>query len=133
GSAAPYPRRLYIDDRQTPSVVRWLGHHRLCLGAILRSPGDFTTSVAAFPLMVIRGDETFTLPDDTFELALGDEIVLIGTEEGFNEQSECLYDDSTLYYTATGRDIPTSKAWRRLTGQSWQKAFAAMEDTATSK
>ncbi len=123
GPHTPTPWRLYITDAQAPTVVRWLCHHSLSLGALFRSPQDWTRPVAAFPILLIRDDQTITLPEDATLLQPGDEIVCIGDPEAFYDQAECLNDDSTLYYTATGQDIPTSGLWRRLTGQRWRDAF----------
>ncbi|MDR2974317.1 MAG: NAD-binding protein, partial [Propionibacteriaceae bacterium] len=123
GDGSPVPARLTIDEHNAPTVVRWLRHRPLKLGALLRSPQDWTTTIAAFPLLLIRDGKAITLPDDDIDVALNDVLVMVGTSLAFNEQCECLYDDSTLFYTATGHDIPTSRLWRRLTGQRWKDAF----------
>ena len=123
GDGAPIPQRMWIKLSQAPTVVRWLKHRPLTLGALFRSPQDFTQPIAAMPLLLLRNDESISLPKDDEKLEIGDEIVMVGTHEAFDEQSELLYDDSTLFYTATGRDIPTSRAWRRLTSQRWKNAF----------
>lgn len=130
GTAAPRPMRLKIGSAQTPSVARWLVHRSLNLAALLRSPQNWTEPIAAFPLLVVRSGETISFPDDDFLLHLDDEVILVGTREAFIEQNECLYDDSTLYYTATGHDIPTSRAWRRLTNRRWKYAFPLPEEDA---
>ncbi|MCL2736654.1 MAG: NAD-binding protein [Propionibacteriaceae bacterium] len=130
GTQAPMPRRLWIGATQTPTVARWLKHRSLVLGAIFRSPQDHETSIAAMTLMLIRSGEVITLPGDDVELRVGDELVIVGTRDAFDEQSECLFDDSTLFYVATGRDIPTSRAWRRLTRQRWKDAFPIPGDDA---
>ena len=123
GTTSPWPNRLTIGERQTPAVARWLNHREIHLGAIMRSPQDFTRQIAAYPLLIIRDGESIHLPDNDHELHLGDEIIMVGTADAFAEQMECLYDDSTLFYTVTGRDIPTSRAWRRLTNRRWRDAF----------
>ena len=125
GEGAPIPQRMWINLSQAPTVVRWLKHRAITLGALFRSPQDYDKQIAAVPLLLLRNDESIALPSDDEELQIGDEIVIIGTSDAFDEQSECLYDDSTLFYTATGRDIPTSRAWRRLTRQRWKNAFPA--------
>ena len=123
GEGAPIPYRMWINLSQAPTVVRWLKHRKITLAALFRSPQDYDQPIAAFPLLLLRNDESITLPSDDVELQIGDEIVMIGTHDAFDEQSECLYDDSTLFYAVTGRDIPTSRAWRRLTSQRWKDAF----------
>ena len=123
GEGAPIPLRMWINLSQAPTVVRWLKHRPITLGALFRSSQNCDQYIAAMPLLLLRNDESIALPDDDMELQIGDEIVMIGTSDAFDEQSECLYDDSTLFYVATGRDIPTSRAWRRLTRQRWKDAF----------
>jgi len=132
GTGSPIPTRMWIGEAQTPTVVRWLKHRPLSLGALFRSPQDHTEYIAALPLLIIRGEEAITLPGDDLDLKLGDEIVILATADALDEQAECLFDDSTLYYTATGRDIPTSRAWRRLTKQRWKDAFPLDDDDATA-
>jgi Trk K+ transport system NAD-binding subunit len=123
GPNTPRAVKMVISDKQTPSVERWLHHRQITLGTLFKSAQDSTQNIAAMALVVIRGDEVFTLPEDDFTLQLGDEVVMVGTHDAFDEQSEALYDDSTLFYTVTGRDIPTSQAWRRLTGHRWKDEF----------
>ena len=36
---------------------------------------------------------------------------------GRDALGEALYDDSTLQYLVTGRDVPTSLVWRLFTGR----------------
>ncbi|MDR2930745.1 MAG: NAD-binding protein [Propionibacteriaceae bacterium] len=134
GNGSPSPMRLWISETHAPTVVRWLTHHRLTLRALFRSPQDWTQSIAAYPVLLIRDGVTITLPDEGIELELDDEIVMVGTSDGFAEQDECLNDDSTLYYTATGHDIPTSGLWRRITGRLWKDAFEHLPiDPASSQ
>ena len=123
GEGTPIPTRMWIGEKQTPTVFRWLQHRKLTLGALFRSPQDWTQPIAAMPFLLIRDKKTITLPDEDIELKIGDEIVTVGTQEAYAEQSECLYDDSTLFYVAVGRDIPTSRAWRMITRQRWKDAF----------
>jgi Trk K+ transport system NAD-binding subunit len=115
GATTPRAVKMLISAQQTPTIERWMHHQTITLGDLFHSPQDSSQPIAAMAIMVVRGEEVFTLPDDDFELALGDEVLMIGTGEAFDEQSEALYDDSTLYYTVTGKDIPTSRAWRMLT------------------
>jgi Trk K+ transport system NAD-binding subunit len=132
GTGTPVPARLWIDTAHAPAAVRWLSLRTLALGGLFRSPQDWTRPVAAFPLLIVRDQATIRLPGEDTELRVGDEIVMLGTEAGYGEQGECLYDDSTLYYTTTGRDIPTSKAWRWLTRQRWRDAFPADATAGTA-
>ena len=123
GHGSPVLNRLTIGMAQTPTVVRWLHHRPLALDVIFRSPLNWQQPIAAFPLMIVRDESIISLPGDDTELQVGDEIVMAATHDALAEQYECLYDDSTLFYAATGRDIPTSRAWRWLTNQRWKDAF----------
>ena len=128
GPTSPMPRRLTIGAEDTPAVARWLKHRPLAMETIFRTPLDWHEKVAAFPLLLIRDGGVESLPSEETPLKLGDQVLMIGGTEAFDEQTEALYDDSTLYYVATGQDIPTSQAWRRLTHQRWRDAFPVPGD-----
>lgn len=128
GTTSPMARRITIGPDDTPAVARWLEHRSLTLGVLFRTPLDWHEKVASFPLLLIRGDEVESLPAENTALALGDQVLMIGGTEAFDEQTEVLYDDSTLFYAATGQDIPTSRAWRRLTHQRWRDVLPESAD-----
>ncbi|MDR0848546.1 MAG: NAD-binding protein [Propionibacteriaceae bacterium] len=123
GTLSPVVQRITISAKDTPSVYRWLQHREVALGPLFRSTQDWKHKIGAYPLLLVRGKETIILPADDQELQVGDEIVMVGRLSAFDDQKEVLYDDSTLFYAVTGRDIPTSQAWRRLTNRRWKNAF----------
>ncbi|MDR2895798.1 MAG: NAD-binding protein [Propionibacteriaceae bacterium] len=123
GSGPLIPSRLTISEQSTPAVVHWLDYQPLSMSALFRSPQDWQRPLSAMPLLLARQGELSMLPSEDVELQVGDEIVMVSTGRADLEQTECLIDDSTLYYTATGKDIPTSGLWRRLTQQRWRHAF----------
>ena len=123
GVRTPHAERLSITEQGAPSVWRWLEHRPVTLGALFRSPQDHTRTIAALPLLLIRDGEITQLPDDDTELRRDDEILMLARNRALTEQNEVIYDDTTLYYVTTGKDIPTSRAWRKLTNQRWKDAF----------
>ncbi|MDR0989976.1 MAG: NAD-binding protein, partial [Propionibacteriaceae bacterium] len=105
---APVIRPLKINDRETPAVSRWLSDRPLKIGDLFRSPQDRDVLISAVPLFHVRGKKRTILPDDDLELHLDDELVIAGQPTAFRGLTEVTYDDSTLHYVVTGRDIPTS-------------------------
>jgi Trk K+ transport system NAD-binding subunit len=121
GTPSPRVRQLRLTMAQTPAVCRWLEQGQLTLDDLFRSPQDRASHIAALPLLLVRGKHVMVRPDPETELRPGDEIVMAGREQAYDDQTEVIYDDSTLHYVVTGRDISTSwlARWasRRLGGR----------------
>ena len=66
---------------------------------------------------MLRDGERTILPPADLELKSGDKLVLVGTRDALDDLGEAMYDDSTLQYLVTGRDVPTSLVWRLVTGR----------------
>ncbi|MDR1078766.1 MAG: NAD-binding protein [Propionibacteriaceae bacterium] len=116
---SPRVRQLRLSAVQTPAVCRWLERGQLTLDDLFRSPQDRASHIAALPLMLVRGKRSMVLPDPATELKLDDEIVIAGREQAYDDQTEVIYDDSTLHYVVTGRDIPTSWIGRWVGRRRW--------------
>jgi Trk K+ transport system NAD-binding subunit len=122
---SPDVRPLRINEHETPAVVRWMEKHTVTLGDLFRSPYDRDLHIAATPLLLVRGKKRLVLPDETTELKLGDEIVIAGQTGAFNSQTEVIYDDSTIHYVVTGREIPTSWIGRVISRRSREREALA--------
>ncbi|MCL1922275.1 MAG: NAD-binding protein [Propionibacteriaceae bacterium] len=136
GPSTPRAVKMTIGEKQTPAIERWLQRGSLRVGDLFHSAQDSSQHISAMPIMIVRDQEVITLPEDDEKIFVGDEVLMIGTHEAFDDQSESLHDDSTLYYTVTGVDIPTSRAWRFLTGRHMihpiheETSSPATEDTS---
>ena len=67
-------------------------------------------------MMVLRDDECVLAPDDDFVLGPEDELLLSGLAGARRALGMTLVIDATREYVVTGRYVPASWAWRRLTG-----------------
>lgn len=117
GKATPDHRLLTIGDRDTPAVRRWLRTRSLTIGDMLRDPDDRDRRLPVVMVEMLRDGVRTILPPDELEVEVGDKMVAVGPPRGLQDLGESLYDDSTLQYLVTGRDVPTSLVWRLATGR----------------
>ena len=85
-------------------------------GQSLRERLDRERQLPVVPMMVLRDDECLLAPDDDFVLAPEDELLLSGEAGARRALGMTLVIDATREYVVTGRYVPASWAWRRLTG-----------------
>lgn len=123
GEISPSTDRLVIDSQEAPAVVRWLRHHDLCLGDLLRAPDDRDTFVEATVLTLVRDGESIHMPSEDTLLQVGDELLLAGRRHGFSDLGLALFEDATLEYVATSRQVATAFVWRHLAGQRYQQGL----------
>lgn len=88
------------------------------LGEILRDGTDRTQSLAAVALMVDRDDECFLLPDDSFPLAAGDQLLLASTLGTRRNLTLTLQNQNELDYVLTGQERSGSWLGQLLHGTS---------------
>lgn len=117
GRAAPAHQMITIGDRDAPAVRRWLARRTLRLGDLLRDPADRDRTLPVVAVEMLRHGHRTILPGGDTELEVGDKIVFVAGPHGLDALGEALYDDSTLQYLVTGRDVPTSLVWRLFTGR----------------
>ncbi len=117
GRASPDHQMVTIAERDAPAVRRWLGSRSLTLGDLFRDPGNRDEHLPVVAVEMLRQGQRTILPPEDTELRVGDKIVLVASPQGLTALGEALYDDSTLQYLVTGRDVPTSLMWRLFTGR----------------
>ena len=67
-------------------------------------------------MLVLRDGEAVMAPDDEFVLAPEDELLLSGEAGARRALGMTLIVDATREYVVTGRHVPASWAWRKLSG-----------------
>ncbi len=116
GEKTPESQLLRLTKAETPSVVRWLRHHELTLGDLLRHPDDRSQPLPMFPLLLLRDGQAHFAPPLDQPLQPDDGIILLGGSGGFAALTDACYYDAALEYVATGRQVPSTWIWR-LIGQ----------------
>ncbi len=117
GTESPDHGRVTIADRDTPAVRRWLRNRTLSIKDLLRDPEDREKTLQVMVVEMLRRGVRTVLPPDDLELQIGDKLVFVGRPQALTDLGEAMYDDSTLQYLVTGRDVPTSLVWRLATGR----------------
>lgn len=107
--------KVRLTRQEAPAVVPWLGEGRVRLGDLLRNPEDRDEPLHAVVLIVLRDSESHLAPDDDFELAAGDELLLVGWPAARRALSTVLFVDAAREYVLSGRRVPSSWVWRQLT------------------
>ncbi|GAB48197.1 NAD-binding protein [Mobilicoccus pelagius] len=116
GEKPPERRLVHLGRQGAPAVDRWLRHSDLTVGDLSRHPDDRDTPLPLTVLLLARDDETLYGPADEEPVRHGDQILVAGTRRGLDELVQILDYDSVVEYVATGRRVPDSWLWRRLTG-----------------
>jgi Trk K+ transport system NAD-binding subunit len=106
--------RLTADE--APALTGWLAGGDARLGDLMRDPDDREERLEAVPLMVLRGDECVMAPPDDFVLAEGDEMLMAGRPGARRELGMTMLVDTVREYVVSGRHVPASWIWRRLSG-----------------
>jgi Trk K+ transport system NAD-binding subunit len=106
--------KVRLNDREAPALDGWLAGGAARLGDLLRNPEDRDQRLHAVPLLVLRGEEATLAPDDDFVLAPGDELLFAGWPAARRALETTLVVDAVREYVTTGRRVPSSWLWRRL-------------------
>lgn len=115
GTRAPERDLIELVPQKAPAACEWIEHHTLRLGELFRHPEDRSQPLAVVPMMLIRDGSTTLIPDDDIELQIGDRILVCGTSRGLADGYDVLYHPATVEYLATGRQVPDTWLWRKIT------------------
>ena len=107
--------KVRLTRAEAPALVPWLGSGRVRLGDLLRNPEERQDPLHAVVLLVFRNGKAHLAPDDDFELAADDELLLVGWPAARRALSTVLVVDAAREYVLSGRRVPSSWIWRKLT------------------
>ena len=107
--------KVRLTPEEAPAVQDWLATGQARLGDLLRNPEDRDAPLHAVPLLVLHGEEATAAPDDDHLLAPGDEVLLAGWSAAERALTTMLEVDGVHEYVLTGRRVPSSWIWRKLT------------------
>jgi voltage-gated potassium channel len=106
--------KIRLTPQEAPALTGWLASGEARLGDLLRDPETREDPLHAVALLVLRNGEAHLAPDEDFVLAAGDEVLLAGRPSARRALSTLLFVDSALEYVVSGRRVPESWIWRRL-------------------
>ena len=108
--------KVRLTARESPAVHAWLVSGRARLGDLMRDPVNRHEPLPAVPLLVLHGDDCSLAPDGDFPLAADDEILLAGRPAARRALDTTLLLETVGEYVLSGRRVPSSWIWRRLSG-----------------
>lgn len=114
GSAVPQCWQLSIDDNATPAVIARLAEEQATtLAALLADPTERSQRLPCLPLVLRRDESDVVLPQADLELAVGDQLLFVGTQRARVEQELAARNRNVLDYVQTGEEA-SGWLWRRL-------------------
>lgn len=118
GQRTPERDVITLSAAHAPAVAEWLQRGKtLTVRDLIRQPDDRDATLPLAALVLIRGGEPRFMPDESTTLAIDDEILLVGKPSGLSRVREVLHYSSTVEYVATGRDVPLTWVWGKLTAR----------------
>ena len=106
--------KVRLSGREAPAVQAWLASGQARLGDLMREPVDRDEPLPAVPLLVLRGENCSLAPGADFLLAVDDEILLAGRPTARRSLEATLLFETVTEYVVSGRRVPSSWIWRRL-------------------
>jgi voltage-gated potassium channel len=108
--------KVRLTAAEAPALQGWLAAGGARLGDLLRDPDDRNARLHAVPLLLARaGGGEVVAPGDGVELAVDDELLLVGWPSARRLLDSTLLSDATREYVLHGRHVPSSWVWRALT------------------
>lgn len=106
--------KIRLGAGDAPALASWLDSGRARLGDLLRNPEDRDEPLHAVALLVWRGGDVTLAPHGDFLLAPDDELLLVGWPAARRALDTTMVVDAVHEYVVTGRRVPSSWVWRRL-------------------
>jgi Trk K+ transport system NAD-binding subunit len=105
GGTLPRLWNLDIKRETASALVRMnMSGRRVCLGDLLRDPVKRDEHLACLALVIVSGDKTVVMPDDSQAVRPGDQVLFCGTSRAVQLLDATLNNEYTLRYLMTGRD-----------------------------
>jgi hypothetical protein len=106
--------KIRLTAQEAPALESWLASGEARLGDLLRNPENRDEPLHAMVLLVLQAGEAALAPDADHVLRPGDELLLAGRAVARRALDRTLVVDGVLEYVVTGRRVPASWIWRRL-------------------
>lgn len=121
------PKRdvIVLSPEHAPAIADWLQRgETLTLADLIRRPDDREVPLPLAALVLLRDGTPMFMPAPETSLAPGDQVLLVGKPEGLSQVREICHYPTTVEYLATGRDVPLTWVWSKLTARSRRAAAA---------
>lgn len=123
GQHTPERDVLTLSSEHAPAIAGWLRRGQtLTLGTLMKQPDDRDTTLPLAALVLVRDGEAQFMPAEDTPLALDDQVLLVGKPAGLALVREICHYPSTVEYLATGRDVPLTWVWAKLTARRRARA-----------
>jgi Trk K+ transport system NAD-binding subunit len=106
--------KVRLTAEEAPALTGRLAGGQARLGHLLRNPEDREESLHAVVLLVLRDGSATLAPDADFVLESGDELLIAGWAAARRALGTILQVDAVLEYVVSGRRVPASWIWRKL-------------------
>jgi Trk K+ transport system NAD-binding subunit len=126
GRHTPSRDVIVLSPERAPAIAEWLRRgETLTVADLIRRPDDRDARLPLAALVVLRDGAPVFMPGPDTILALGDQVLLVGNPDGLAQVREIRHYPTTVEYLATGRDVPLTWVWARLTGLTRRRDGAA--------
>lgn len=98
----------------SPALYRWMLHHELTVGQILKNPQGRDEHLPLVPLVLVRDGKPIFDPDESTTVTADDQLLVVGHRSGLIALSETQFSDAAAEYITTGTQVPETWLWRRL-------------------
>lgn len=118
GEQSPEFWGITVSREQAPGLVDFMTRFGapVRLSDIRREIVDRTCDSGKVALLVRRGAELIVLPEDDFELQLGDSVLFAGSFEAERDLFYLMQNANVAEYVVTGHDVLGGAVWRWLRG-----------------
>ncbi|WP_456403325.1 potassium channel family protein [Hydrogenimonas sp.] len=114
----PETMETVIDEKHAYALVEHIREsgEEIPYEVLYRRRDDYTKRNKLLVLYIRRGEEEILLPEESFPIRIGDEILLAGDKDGFTDVEYIMENINELCYVLTGKECQLSIVNRMLFG-----------------
>lgn len=118
GENVPETWGVTLSGEQASAIVNLIGHGKaVTLKTLTHDPANRRQTLPLVPLLLVRGQHSFLLPELDMRLALGDRILFCGKHSAKSAQPLLLINRKALAYVMDGTEMPDGLVWRWITSR----------------
>lgn len=113
GEAVPETWGITLAGNHAPALVNQLGHGRkVPLQTLSQDPANRSRNLALVPLLLVRNNRSYLLPNPDMPLEIDDKILYCGNPIAKSTQPLLLSNRKVLAYVLDGLEVPDGIVWR---------------------